>query len=108
MPLIEETPINIHMPVPFMKMTTRQLQKDNDVAITPALNRVSGVYMHSGALNTNRITIRGIGNRSPFSTTKIRAYLDDIPLTSGDGETTIEDIDLSLINEVKVWKGPDG
>ena len=105
-PTIVDSPINIHMPAPFMKMTTQQLQRDNDLAITPALNRVSGVYMHSGALNTNRITIRGIGNRSPFSTTKIRAYLDDIPLTSGDGETTIEDIDLSLINMVNVWKGP--
>ncbi len=105
-PTIEDFPIHVHMPVPFMKLQARQLQRDNDVAITPALNRVTGVYMHSGALNTNRITIRGIGNRSPFSTTKIRAYLDDIPLTTGDGETTIEDIDLSLLHKIQVWKGP--
>lgn len=69
-------------------------------------NQVAGVYMQSGALNTNRITIRGIGNRSPFGTTKIRAYLDEIPLTSGVGETTIEDIDLSLIDQIEVYKGP--
>jgi len=100
------SPINVPLPVPSLKVLPEHLKRDIDLSITPALNRVPGVHMHSGALNTNRITIRGIGNRSPFSTTKIRAYLDDIPLTTGDGETTIEDIDLSLIDQVKVWKGP--
>lgn len=82
------------------------LHRDNDVIIAPALNRVPGVYMHSGAFNTNRITIRGIGSRSLFSTTKIRAYLNDIPLTTGETETSLEDIDLSIIDRVEVIKGP--
>lgn len=83
-----------------------ELQRDAGIAITPALNRVPGVYMQSGALNTNRITIRGIGSRSLFSTNKVRAYLDDIPLTSGDGETTLEDIDPSILGKVEIIKGP--
>ena len=98
--------INLKLPAAIMQIHPEHLKRDHDVSIAPALNRVTGVYMQSGALNTNRITIRGIGNRSLFSTTKLRAYLDDIPLTSGDGETTIEDIDLSLIHKVDVWKGP--
>ncbi len=104
--LISGRAINLKLPAALMQIHPEHLKRDNDVSITPSLNRVTGVFMHSGALNTNRITIRGIGNRSPFSTTKIRAYLDDIPLTSGDGETTIEDMDLSLIRKVDVWKGP--
>ncbi|MEO1626643.1 MAG: TonB-dependent receptor plug domain-containing protein [Bacteroidota bacterium] len=80
--------------------------RDDRLSLQPALNRIPGVYMHSGALNTNRITIRGIGNRSRFSTTKLRAFINDIPLTSGIGETTLEDIDLSLINSVGLTKGP--
>ena len=98
--------IELKLPASFMQIPKAHLSRDNETTIAPALNRITGVYMHSGALNTNRITIRGIGNRSLFSTTKIRAYLDDIPLTTGDGETTIEDIDLSLIQKVDVWKGP--
>lgn len=98
--------IELKLPASFMHIPKAHLDRDNQTTIAPALNRITGVYMHSGALNTNRITIRGIGNRSLFSTTKIRAYLDDIPLTTGDGETTIEDIDLSLIHKVDVWKGP--
>ena len=69
------------------------------------MNKIPGIYWHSGALNTNRITIRGIGSRSPFSTNKIRAYYRDIPLTDGGGETTLEDIDLSFVGGVEVQKG---
>lgn len=75
--------------------------------IVESINRVPGVYMHSGALNTNRITIRGIGSRSPFSTNKIRSYFGEIPLTNGSGETSIEDIDLSSIASYEVIKGPN-
>ncbi len=100
------SPVEMRTPAPMMKIPPQALERDNETSIQPALNRVTGVYMQSGALNTNRITIRGVGNRSPFATAKIRAYLDDIPLTSGVGETTIEDLDLSIIDEVTVWKGP--
>lgn len=86
-------------------ITTQELHRDNDAIIAPALNRVAGVYMHSGTLTTNRITIRGIGSRSLFGTNKVRAYFNDIPLTTGDGETTIEDIDMSLIDRVEILKG---
>ncbi len=86
-------------------LTAKELRRDNDAIITPALNRIAGVYMHSATLTTNRITIRGIGSRSLFGTNKVRAYFNEIPLTTGDGETTIEDIDLSLIDRVEVLKG---
>ncbi|MBT8221063.1 MAG: TonB-dependent receptor [Bacteroidia bacterium] len=74
--------------------------------ISQLLNTIPGVFMHSGALNTNRITIRGIGSRNLFGTAKIKAYLNDIPLTNGVGETTIEDMDLSLIDNIAIVKGP--
>ena len=75
-------------------------------SVPQILNTVPGVLMHSGAYNTNRITIRGIGSRNLFGTAKIKAYLNDIPLTNGVGETSLEDIDLSLIEDIQVVKGP--
>lgn len=87
-------------------ITFHELHRDNEVNIAPALNRVPGVYMHNGTFNTNRIVIRGVGSRSLFSTNKIRAYLDEIPLSTGEGETTIEDLDLSVLGRVEILKGP--
>lgn len=75
-------------------------------SVPQILNTLPGVLMHSGAYNTNRITIRGIGSRNLFGTAKIKAYLNDIPLTNGVGETSLEDIDLSLIEDIQVIKGP--
>ena len=82
------------------------LDQANGLYLQPVLNSVPGVYMQSGALNTNRITIRGIGSRSPFATNKIKAYIDDIPLSTGEGETTLEDIDFSTLDGIEVYRGP--
>lgn len=82
------------------------LHSINSLSLQPVLNTVPGVYMQSGALNTNRITIRGIGSRSPFATNKIKAYLDEIPLSTGEGETTLEDIDFATLGGVEVYRGP--
>lgn len=84
----------------------KTIDQSNSLYLQPVLNSVPGVYMQSGALNTNRITIRGIGSRSPFATNKIKAYLDEIPLSTGEGETTLEDIDFSTLGGIEVYRGP--
>lgn len=77
----------------------------NNADFSPILNNEPGIFMQSGALNTNRITIRGIGARNLFGTSKIRAYFKDIPLTNGSGETTIEDFELGSLSEIEIIKG---
>jgi iron complex outermembrane recepter protein len=85
----------------------KDLDKSDGVILTSVLNKIPGVYMQQGSLNTNRITIRGIGARSQYGTNKIKAYFEDIPLTSGEGETVIEDIDLESIGSIEIIKGPN-
>lgn len=96
----------IEIPGSISMAGKKDIKIDNDVNFIPALNRVTGVYAHTGTYNTNRITVRGIGSRSLFTTAKIRAYYENIPLTTGDGETNVEDIDPNLIDRMEIIKGP--
>jgi iron complex outermembrane receptor protein len=45
------------------------------VILTSVLNKIPGVYMQQGALNTNRISIRGIGSRAQYGTQN-KAYYE--------------------------------
>ncbi|QBN20404.1 TonB-dependent receptor [Flavobacterium nackdongense] len=88
-------------------ITEKEIKQADGVILTPILNKIPGVYMQQGSLNTNKITIRGIGSRSQYSTTRIKAYFEEIPLTSAEGETTLEDIDLEAIGSIEIIKGPN-
>ncbi|MEM7380948.1 MAG: TonB-dependent receptor [Bacteroidota bacterium] len=82
------------------------LEDHNPIDVVSAINQVSGVYVLSGALNTNRITIRGVGSRTLFGTDKLRLYYNDIPVTNGTGFSTIEAFDLENLEAIEIIKGP--
>ncbi len=83
-------------------------QNQSPVDLASSINQISGVYMLSGALNTNRVTIRGIGARTPFGTDKLRLYFNDIPVTNGTGFSTLESFDLESLEAIEIIKGPKG
>jgi iron complex outermembrane receptor protein len=70
------------------------------------LNSLPGVTMQSGTYTTNRIVLRGMGSRTPYNTNRIRVYLNDIPLTTSDGISTPEELDLLSLGRMEVIKGP--
>jgi iron complex outermembrane recepter protein len=88
-------------------ITTVDIDKTDGIILTPVLNKIPGVLMQQGSLNTNRITIRGIGARSQFGTNRVKAYFNAIPLSSGEGETVLEDIDVLAIEKIEIIKGPN-
>ena len=90
------------------KVDTQTFEKFNPVDVPNVLNQISGVYLLSGALNTNRITVRGVGARTPFGTDKLRLYFNGIPVTNGTGFSTIEAFDLENLSSIEVIKGPKG
>lgn len=81
------------------------LEPGSGISYMDKLNQVPGIFVHSGTLNTTRITVRGIGSRTPYSTNRIKAYYNNIPLTAGDGSTEIEDVDISGIDQIEILKG---
>ena len=69
------------------------------------INSLPGVYMQSGTYATSRIVIRGMGSRTPYNTNRIKFYLNDIPITSSDGVSNPEDINLQMVDRLEVVKG---
>lgn len=86
----------------------KAFQNHSPIDLQASINQISGVYVLSGALNTNRITIRGVGARTPFGTDKLRLYFNEIPVTNGSGFSTLEAFDLENLTSIEVIKGPKG
>ncbi|MEZ5198337.1 MAG: TonB-dependent receptor [Bacteroidales bacterium] len=95
----------LQMPSSIGYISNLEQQLPNTISYIESLNQVPGVYAQTGAYNTNRITIRGIGSRTPYATNRIKAYYNEIPLTTGDGTTEIEDLNVSSIGSVEILKG---
>jgi len=90
------------------RISDEAIARGRQTTVADALNRQAGIIMQQGALNTARITLRGIGARSQFSTNRLRAFIEGIPITNGEGATSMEDIDPAIINSINVIKGPAG
>jgi len=88
------------------KVNSHEITRAFSLSSSGLINQAPGVYMASGTLNTQRVVIRGVGSRTPYNSNRIRAYLDDIPLTTGDGVSTLEDIDLYSMGSLVILKGP--
>ena len=107
--IISSFHINNHLqntPASIGILSKKDLTQNNVTDISTVINTIPGVFMQSSNFTTTRISIRGIGARTPYGTNKIRAFYGSIPLTSGNSETVIDDIDLENIGQVEVIKGP--
>ena len=92
--------------LPVTNISEKDINNYSPVDLIQVMNQTPGVYILSGALNTNRITIRGVGSRTPFGTNKIRAYFNEIPITNGTGETALEIYDPEMLQSIAIVKGP--
>lgn len=93
----------------IVKLKEAQLSRYDRSSLLPALNSIPGVRMDNrGAGGSSRISIRGSIIRAPFGVRNIKAYWNDIPITSPDGSTPIEVIDIENLGSLEVLKGPAG
>ncbi len=87
-------------------VTSDELERTNQVSLAPALNMVSGVRMDKSNMEDSRISIRGVGIRSPWGIRNVKIYMNGIPLTQPNGVTRIEALDVSTVGNIEVFKGP--
>ncbi len=87
-------------------MSGEELERFDETNIMQNFSTVAGVNVQQGALNTNKLSIRGVGARSQYSTNRVKAYFMEIPLTSAEGETTLDDLDPAVVGRAEIIKGP--
>lgn len=88
-------------------VTSRDIQRTNGIHLQNFVNLIPGVKVEMRTVAAgNRIVIRGYGNQTNFNGVGYKAYLNDIPLTDGDGTTFLDDVDFTTLSRVEVLKGP--
>lgn len=75
-------------------------------SILPALNLVAGVRMEERSPGSYRLSVRGSLLRSPFGIRNVKVYWNNIPFSDATGNTYLNLIDPSSINQVEIAKGP--
>ncbi|OAQ41572.1 TonB-dependent receptor [Pedobacter psychrophilus] len=100
--------ILISLPATVSIINKNQIENSATQSIIPALNSVAGVKMEERSPGSYRLSIRGSLLRSPFGVRNLKVYYDDFPLTDAGGNTYINLIDQSAIQNIEVLKGPDG
>ena len=94
------------IPASVSLISENDLERTDNFNLVQNFNYVPGVFVGQGALNTNKINIRGIGARSQYSTNRIKAYFNGIPLTTAEGELTLDDFDAEYLDRIEIIKGP--
>ncbi|WP_339656193.1 TonB-dependent receptor plug domain-containing protein, partial [uncultured Salegentibacter sp.] len=97
---LREVPASVNL------VTQTDFNRTDATNVLETFNNVPGMFVNQGALNTNKINIRGIGARSQYSTNRIQAYFDGIPLTTAEGELTLDDFDQESLDRIEVIRGP--
>jgi len=91
-----------------------RLRDSAEMAARPAMTMDDLTFTIPGITISNRenyalgerMSIRGLGWRSPFGVRGVQVLLDDLPLTVADGQTIMSMIDPATVRRIEVLRGP--
>jgi iron complex outermembrane receptor protein len=72
------------------------------------LQRTPGVFLQSeNGSEVSKISIRGSGITSEDEPLGVMFLMDGLNFNQGDGETTLEDLDVAALSHAEVFRGAD-
>jgi len=100
---------SLALPLSSSRLDTSLLQSgQSQLNLEYALSSVPGVFV----LNANnyaqdvRISMRGFGARAAFGIRGIKILVDGIPQSTPDGQGQVDNIDLGVVENLEVIRGP--
>lgn len=96
------------IPLAISTLGRDDVQRRQLLGLDESMSRVPGLYF-SNRYNYSRdlrIAIRGFGARANFGVRGIQVSVDGIPSTAADGQTSLDDLDLSAVDHIEVIRGP--
>ncbi|WP_367865512.1 TonB-dependent receptor [Pedobacter sp. WC2423] len=84
----------------------KALDRQPNSSLVTAVNTISGVRMEERSPGSYRLSIRGSLLRSPFGIRNVKIYFDEFPLTDAGGNSYLNALDLSGIQNIQILKGP--
>ncbi|QBA20068.1 TonB-dependent receptor [Chryseobacterium indologenes] len=88
-------------------LSEEDLNRNNPAAIDQTLSTMAGLQVDKRTnFGGQRLVVRGYGNDQKFNNWGVKAYWNNIPLTTAEGITVLDDMDFAYVNNVEVIKGP--
>jgi iron complex outermembrane receptor protein len=95
-----------------LSVTSQSFEDSQEIrqqlSLNDYINNIPGLFALNSANFSQdlRISIRGFGARSAFGIRGIKILVDGIPETTPDGQGQIDNLNLGIIKNIEVMKGP--
>jgi len=79
-----------------------------DLSLQEVLRHVPGLRIDNrhNFSQGDRLSARGLGVRAAFGVRGMKVLLDGIPLTTADGQTQLNNLDLGSLGRIEILRGP--
>ena len=98
----------IETPFSISSLTSRQLTfGQKSMSLGESMRSVPGVFIMNDEnfAQDIRLSIRGFGSRSAFGIRGIKLFVDGFPQTTADGQSQVDNINLSFIKSAEIIRG---
>lgn len=94
------------IPAAVTVLRQAEMERFSNSNLLPVLNMSPGVRMEERSPGSYRLSIRGSSLRSPFGVRNVKIYWNGIPFTDPGGNTYLNLLDFSSVNQAEIIRGP--